>query len=120
MNTSLNDGVNDVLPTSGNVSDTAKHPWCADAVAAVSKLGATSAPAADKPTVNPGLLVFLGCAAVLVCGFLAAAMAANSSAAYMDYDAFLMVEGQILVGILTFLWNLITGIFGFILSMFGL
>ena len=120
MTANFNDKVNGNLSTSGNVSDTVERPWCADVVAAVSKFGAAGAPAAGKSTINPGLLIFLGCAAVLACGFLAASMAANSFAAYMDYDAFIEVEYQILKGILSFLWSLVTGIFGLFLGMLGL
>lgn len=120
MATNFNDNVNDSLSTSENVSDTVERPWYADAVAAADELNAASVAAAGKSTVNPGLLIFLGCAAVLVCGFLAASMAANSSVAYMDYDAFIEVEFQILQGILSFLWSLVTGIFGLFLGMLGL
>ena len=120
MTANFNDKVNGNLSTSGNVSDTVERPWYADAASTANESNAVSVAAAGKSTINPGLLIFLGCAAVLACGFLAASMAANSFAAYMDYDAFIEVEYQILKGILSFLWSLVTGIFGLFLGMLGL
>ncbi len=119
MNANFNGITGSELSMSDDGTKTAEFSGLGEGAGASGAPKSESVAAKAKPALNPNLIIALGCVAVLACGFIAASMAAGNGAARMDYNAFLETEWQILLGILGFLWDFVTTLFGQLFSLLG-